>query len=236
MVPLALGVVVAVSAIAIAPASAHAQRARHAQPDPAVTYAVPLDDSPSDGPRHAKVTIVVGMEFACPFCRRSWDTLGELRRTYGRDLRIVYKAFIVHQDLATSLALAACAADKAGKWHAMAERLWTHAFDRHDFSRENVLAIGRAVGIDPGALAADMHDPRCAAALLRDMTELTRLGQDGTPTFWINGRFLAGAQPIDRFTALIDEELGKANDAIRGGVRLEDYYDGLLKTGLVEPR
>jgi len=59
-------------------------------PDPSVVYAVPIDGYPSEGPRHAKVTLVMSFEFACRFCRKSWDTMAELRKKYGNDLRIVY--------------------------------------------------------------------------------------------------------------------------------------------------
>ena len=204
------------------------------QPDPAVVYSVPLDDSPAEGPKHAKVTIVMGMEFACPFCRRAWDTLHDVRAKYGDDVRIVYKTFIVHAKDATAAALAACAAHKAGRWRGMADGLWAQAFDKRDFSERNLLAIGRVAGVDPAAMTADMHGAACATELMRDLTELKRLGQTGTPTFWINGRVLVGAQPIERFQDLIDEELKKASDAIDGGggVKLDDYYDLLVKNGV----
>jgi protein-disulfide isomerase len=206
------------------------------QPDPAAVYAVPLDDSPSDGPKHAKVTIVMGMEFACPFCRRSWDTLAQLRKKYGSDLRIVYKTFIVHAKDATAAALAACAAHKAGKWRGMADGLWTKAFDQRDFSERNLLAIGRAAGVDPAVMAADMHGAACKDELMRDMVELKRLGQSGTPTFWINGRILVGAQPIEQFEALIDEERRKAElEMADSGVSLDDYYGTILANGLKQP-
>jgi protein-disulfide isomerase len=215
--------------------AARAQGTRRPQPDPAVTYSVPLDDSPSIGPKHAKVTIVMGMEFACPFCQRAYETIDAVRAKYGKDVRVVYKTFIVHKDTATKAALAACAAHKAGKWRAMADGLWARAFAKRDFSESNLLAIGRAAGLDVGQLSADMHGPQCAAELLRDMTELTRLGQTGTPTFWINGRVLTGAQPIDRFEALVDEEVKKADAAIAAGVKLDDYYDTLIKNGAPKP-
>jgi len=225
-----------VSSVALAQPARPAPRPARPQPDPAVTYSVPLDDSPSDGPAHAKVTIVMGMEFACPFCRRAWDTMTDVRKKYGDDVRVVYKTFIVHKDKATSAALAACAAHKAGKWRAMAERLWTKAFDKRDFSTQNLLAIGRSAGVDASVMAADMAGAPCANELLRDMTELTRLGQSGTPTFWINGRILVGAQPIERFTAVIDEELQKADAAIAAGTSLDDYYDvAVIRAGKPAP-
>jgi len=221
--------------LAAAPAAPAAPPApRPHQPDPALTYAVPLDDSPSEGPRHAKVTIVMGMEFACPFCRRSWDTVAALRTKYGRDLRVVYKTFIVHQPQATLAAKAACAAHHQRRWKRMAQGLWDKAFTSHDFSEGNLVTIGRDAGLDVAGLVADMHGPACVAEIQRDHDELARLGQTGTPTFWINGRVLVGAQPIDRFEALIDEEMIKAERAIRGGTRLADYYDELVRTGVPE--
>ena len=59
---------------------------------------------------------------------------------------------------------------------------------------------------------------------------LAKLGVGATPAFFINGRFLSGAQPAAAFSALIDEEMKKANDAIKKGVKAKDYYDTLVKT------
>jgi protein-disulfide isomerase len=200
-------------------------------PDPAVTYAVPLDDSPTDGPAHAKVTIVMGMDFDCPFCERSWATLADLRAEYGANLRIVFKSFIVHEKDGTEAALAACAAHRQGKWRALADAMWTRAFDKRDFSEAHLVGIARAVGLDGGVLVADMHGAPCKLEVLRDQTELARLGQNGTPTFWINGRILVGAQPKETFEKLIDEEAQKADAVMKAGVRLDDYYGTLLASG-----
>jgi predicted DsbA family dithiol-disulfide isomerase len=55
-------------------------------------------------------------------------------------------------------------------------------------------------------LAAGVHK----AALQRDLDEGNRLGITGTPAFFINGRTLSGAQPLEAFTRLIEEELARA--------------------------
>jgi protein-disulfide isomerase len=209
---------------------------RRPGPDAALTYAVPLDNSPALGPAHAKVTIVMGTEFACPFCRRAWDTIDALRTKYGVNLRVVYKTFIVHPQQATTAAQAACAAHHQNKWRAMADALWTRAFDKRDFSEANMLTIGHDIGLDTARQAADMHGATCAAELQRDQQELTRLGQSGTPTFWINGRWMVGAQPQAAFETLIDEELAKAEAAIKGGVKVDKYYDTLVKSGVPEAK
>ena len=54
--------------------------------------ACPLGTSPSIGSPKAKVTMVMAVEFACPYCRKAWDTVDDLRKKYGNDLRVVYKA------------------------------------------------------------------------------------------------------------------------------------------------
>ena len=45
-----------------------------------------------------------------------------------------------------------------------------------------------------------------------------------TPSFFINGRFTSGAQPIESFAKIIDEELAKATERIKKGTRKARYY------------
>jgi protein-disulfide isomerase len=48
-------------------------------------------------------------------------------------------------------------------------------------------------------------------AVQPDIAEGTRLGVTGTPTFFINGRVISGAQPLESFTRIVDEELARPN-------------------------
>ena len=59
----------------------------------------------------------------------------------------------------------------------------------------------------------------------QDQAELAKVGTTGTPAFYINGRFLSGARPIEQFKAIIDEELKKADERIKAGTPAEKYYD-----------
>jgi protein-disulfide isomerase len=202
---------------------------RRPEPDPKIVYAVPVGTSAVTGSANAKVTIVMAGEFACPYCRKAWDTVDELRKKYGADLRVVYKSFIVHPQRATLAAQAACAANHQGKWRQMAELLWAKAFDAqmdndHSFERANMDAIATEAKLDMKRYRADF-DGVCPSELKAEQDEMTRLGVGATPTFFINGRYIAGAQPIQNFAAIIDEEMEKANDAIKGGVKPATYYD-----------
>src|SRR2546430_14997515 len=75
---------------AVGRGGAGAQRPQRPEPDRAKTYAVPVDGDPFDGPADAKVTVVKAYDYACPFCEKVRDTMEDLRKKYGNDIRIVY--------------------------------------------------------------------------------------------------------------------------------------------------
>src|SRR5580765_5652163 len=95
-------------------AGAAAQRPARPEPDRTKTYAVPVDGDPAEGPADAKSTVVKAYDYACPFCEKVRGSMDDLRKKYPNDLRIVYKQFVVHPQIATAGALAVCAADKQG--------------------------------------------------------------------------------------------------------------------------
>jgi hypothetical protein len=64
----------------------------------------------------------------------------------------------------------------------------------------------------------------CDAEVHADMRELAGFALAATPTFFINGRFTAGAMPIETFENLIDEELAKATQRILAGTPKGAYY------------
>jgi protein-disulfide isomerase len=195
---------------------------RH-EPDAAVTYGVPVGTSPSVGSPKAKVTLIMAGEFACPYCRKAWDTVEDLRKKYGADLRVVYKSFVVHPKLATLAAHGACAAAHQGKFHEMAELLWTDAFDKRHFEQADIDAIAKKAKLDMKRYAADAAGP-CPSEVTAENAEMAKFGVGATPSFFINGHYLAGAMPAEQFSAIIDEELAKATAAIKGGVKPEQFY------------
>jgi protein-disulfide isomerase len=218
-----------VKTVAEALAAMQAQEQAPPEPDANEVYAVPVDGSPVEGPADAKVTIVKAFEFACPFCERSRPTLNEIRAKYGNDVRIVYKHFIVHQDDAVAPARAVCAAHLQGKFTAMKDAVWDHGFNAgRDLSEENMKRQARRVGLNMRRFEKDMSGP-CAERVEKDHALLTRVGVQGTPYFYINGRLVRGAMPFDVFQQIIDEELAKATEIIQTqGVKPADYYDAVI--------
>jgi predicted DsbA family dithiol-disulfide isomerase len=139
----------------------------------------------------------------------------------------------VHPQVATTPALAACAAHRQGKFDKMEKLIWEKGFNANrNLSADNMEAIAKEVGLDMNKFKADMNGDDCKKTVQKDQAQLAAVGARGTPAFFINGRFLSGAQPIDRFKAVIDEEIKKADERLKKGAKVESYYDEfVLKAG-----
>ena len=221
------------------------------EPDPTKTYAVPVDNDPFDGPADAKVTVVKAYDYACPYCEKVRGTMAQLHSKYGNDLRVVYKQLVVHPRNAMAGALAFCAAGKQGKHKEMDALVWDKGFkarqmDNSDITPEggsamqagqqgggkcwdqpagctNVVAYATELGLNLEKFKADMKG-ECQQIVQNEQRALQALGVSATPGFFINGRFLSGAQPIENFERLIDEELQKANGRVQQGTPKAQYY------------
>jgi hypothetical protein len=159
-----------------------------------------------------------------------------LQKDYGDDVRIVFKHYLVHPQQGTIPSHAACAADKQGKFKQMYELIWEKGFKAsRNLGLENMQKLAQELGLDMAKFKADMEGP-CPKLVQQDQAEVGKLGTTGTPAFYINGRFLSGAQPIESFKALIDEELKKANERIaKGEATAANYYEEfVMKRGLKE--
>lgn len=212
--------------------AAKPSRPSRPRPDPNTVYSVPVGNSAYSGPEHAKVTVVEAFEYACPFCDRVRGTMKQLAQDYGDDLKIVYKNYVVHPQVATTPALAACAAGKQGKHSEMMELIWEKGFKAgRKLGADNMTTLAKEAKLDMKAYEKDMEGA-CKSELADDRKMLSAVGVSGTPAFFVNGRFLSGAQPIDRFKKVIDEELEKANKALASGSSLDAYYaENVVKKG-----
>lgn len=181
--------------------------------------------------------MVIARDYACPFCERSRATLADLRKKYGSDLRIVHRNFIVHPQIATAAALAACAAARQGQFDAVDDALWEKGFKARTFDERQAgsdacwttpggctvaLGFARDANLKLDRFKDDMRS--CEAEVRADMRELTGFAIASTPSFFINGRYTVGAMPAETFEVLIDEELAKANQRIQAGTPKAAYY------------
>jgi protein-disulfide isomerase len=210
--------------------------ARPTGPDPAKVYAVGVEGAPSVGPAAAPLTVVMAYEYACPWCNRQRQAFAELRQTYGDDVRIVYRPFVVHPDLAGEASYAACAAARQGRFAEVNDALWTNVFDKRAYDRASVeAAASHVAGIDLARLRTDM-DGDCKTWVAQEQTALTQLGVNATPQVWVNGRPIPGGyKAMSALKPVLDEELAHARERIAAGTPREEYYaTWIIKKGLTK--
>jgi protein-disulfide isomerase len=204
------------------------QQRRRPEPDPNDVYAVDISGDPFLGTQDALVTIVKGYDYACPYCEKVRPTMDQLLKDYDGKIKIVAKQFVVHPQVATTSALAACAAGKQGHFKEMDNLIWDKAFATRKFDDANIEALANEIHtadpkFDVARWKADMKGD-CPAFIQKDQNDLQIMGQGATPTFYINGRYMSGAQPLPAFKAIIDEELKKAQDRVASGTSAASYY------------
>ncbi len=101
---------------------------------------------------------------------------------------------------------AAEAANLQGKFWEMHDKIFS---DQRGMSDEKYVEYATEIGLDPEKFKRDLESPEVAKRIAGDTTQASKLGVTGTPAFFINGRFLSGAQPFSSFKRVIDEELAK---------------------------
>jgi len=202
-------------------------------PDPKATYKVEVGDAHFKGGANAKVVVVEWSDFQCPFCSRVVPTLKEIEKNYGDDVKVAFKhnALPMHKQ-ARPAALSAEAAGKQGKFWEMHDLMFANAKELTD---ENFAKWAGELGLNVDQFKKDMADPALGKKVDDNQKQGTSLGARGTPAFFVNGRYLSGAQPFDAFKVLIDEEMKEADALIAKGVAKEAVYAEVIKGGKTAP-
>ena len=175
---------------------------------PRYTVDIAADD-PALGAATAPVTVVEFSDFQCPFCQRVMPTLKRVREAYGDRVRIVWKDFPL-----TSIHPQAFKAAEAGQCAREQGKFWEY----HDqlFANQQALEpeflkkYAADTGLDAATFSACLDTAKYAERVQAQMGVGNSLGVSSTPSVFINGRLLSGAQPYETFTAVIDEELERA--------------------------
>jgi len=162
------------------------------------------------GSATAPVTIYEMSDFQCPWCGRfARETMPTLEREYvatGK-VRIIFVNFPLpmHPNAAPAAELAMCAA-KQEKFWPMHDLLF-RTQDRWEGLREPgvfFLGLGDSIGADRDQLTACVRSAATRDLVRADAEGSARSGARSTPTFWIEGGLMAGAQPIEVFRTVLD--------------------------------
>jgi len=184
-----------------------ALQAEQDAPRQVTRYDVPLDDDPIFGPADAPITIIEFSDYQCPFCQR-WhaQVWPKIKETYGDKVRLVYRDFplySLHPEAAPAAEAANCA-NEQGKFWEYHDLLFSGELP---LGRETYLAYAERLGLNQSQFTQCLDERRYRAEVEGDYTYAANLGINSTPTFFINGIALIGAQPFEIFQQVIDLEL-----------------------------
>ena len=180
---------------------------------PRVEVAV-ADGTPSRGPVDAPIVMIEYTDFQCPYCTRVQPTLDAIMKRYDGQIRHVFKHLPLPMHTEAQLAGAAslCAQDQGKFWE---YHDWLFANQR-TLSRDSMVAQAGELGMDTEVFTSCIDGGQYLAVVRSDMAEANSFGITGTPGFLINGRVLTGAQPMENFEAIIDDELERKGLAVPG--------------------
>jgi len=176
--------------------------------EPMSSVAIEYDDARL-GNEDAKVTLVAYLDFQCGFCSEGFSTLVKLRNSYSdEDLRIVFKHLPLesHEQSFPAAIVGQVVTQAAGS-----EAFFQ--FARNAFQNQSALSYqalaewAAEAGVDRELYNEMVEDDDTAQRVIQDVVTARRLGVSSTPTFYINGRMLGGAQPVPVFHQMISEEL-----------------------------
>jgi protein-disulfide isomerase len=167
---------------------------------------VNTEGAPVRGNPSAPVAVVEFSDFHCPFCKRVQPTLLELLAKYPDKVKVVYMDLpldSLHPQARRASEAARCARDQ-GKFWEYHDKIYGGG---PDVSPEYLNRLATEIGLDVAAFEQCLASGKHRAGIQSDLDQGTRLGLSGTPAFFINGRPLSGAQPVEAFVQIIDEEL-----------------------------
>jgi protein-disulfide isomerase len=196
---------------------------------------VPVGASPVRGKPTALITLVVFSDFQCPFCQKANTTVSALEQDYGDKIRVVFKhnplPFHPRAEPAAELAIEAkVQKGDAGFWN-VHDLLWksTGAGKLED---KDLASIAQAAGLRAAGVTQAILTKKHKDVIAADQDLADDLKAHGTPHFFVNGRRLVGAQPIDKFKAIIDEQLALAQALVAKGIPAAKVYDEIQKTAV----
>jgi protein-disulfide isomerase len=188
-------------------------------------YDIETAGFPSLGPADAPIVIVEFSDYQCPYCWRWYDQVYKpLLAAYPGKIRFVYRNFPLsfHQNALAAAEAALCAGDQNAYWE-----FHNTLFDHYDvvnnqegslLEQETYNQFARDLGLDVAAFEQCMTSHKYEQFIQDDMAYANNLPPDtngepavgGTPTFFVNGRRLGGAYPIQYFQEIIDAKLAKS--------------------------
>ena len=170
-------------------------------------YDIPTEGFPSTGPADASITIVEFSDFQCPYCQKWYAQVYQpLMAAYPGKIRFVYRNFPltqIHPQAMPAAEASLCAGEQNAYWQ-YHDKLFENSAALND---DLYATLAADLGLDTTAFETCMSTHKYQDKIKADMQFSIDLGVQSTPTFFINGIPIVGAQPLANFQQVIDNEL-----------------------------
>jgi protein-disulfide isomerase len=168
--------------------------------------------APVTGPADAPITIVEWSDYQCPFCKRAYPTVEQVLAEYKGKVRYSHLDYPLpfHQQ-AMPAALAAHCAGEQGKFWEYNNNLYSGT---GDLTAADLTKRAADLGLESAAFEACTSSKKFESVIKTNFDDGAAMGVTGTPAFFINGRMLVGAQPIEQFRMIINDELSRKGVAV----------------------
>lgn len=143
------------------------------------------------GSLSAPILLVEYADYQCPYCGQAHTIIQKLRRRFGDKLTFVFRNFPLEQLHAHAIhaAIAAEAAALQGKFWEMHDILFEN--QRH-LDDSSLLLYAEKIGLDLSRFKEDFGNEQVIKKVEDDMESGDKAGVEGTPSFFVNGKFFNG--------------------------------------------
>jgi len=170
---------------------------------------VSFDPARVRGNAKARVMIVEFADSQCPYCRQVQMTLKDILAKHEGVVALAFRDMPLEKihPLALNAAEAARCAGEQGKFWEYYDLLYA---DPASLNKDGLIANAAKLSLDGKQFSACLADEKYKGQIEQDSQDGMRAGGSGTPSFFINGIFLSGAQPESAFEKIIQEQIAAA--------------------------
>ncbi|MBL7714674.1 MAG: DsbA family protein [Bdellovibrionales bacterium] len=177
---------------------------------PRFQFNVDISKSPILGSKDAPVTIIEYSDFQCPYCSKAAMTVNQIKKKFGGKVKVVFKHFPlpIHREARPASEASMCVhdqnPDKFWKYHDL-------LFANQDkFDEASLEKFAKDAGVNVDKFKDCFKSGKFRETVQKDYMDGDKLGVKSTPTFFVNGQLVSGAQPIEVFSDVIEEEIALA--------------------------
>jgi len=170
-------------------------------------FVVETKDAPYSGGKDAIVTIVEYSDFQCPFSKQGSATIKKIKDSFGKKVRVIHKNFPLpfHKFAKTMAQASLCA------WEQGNQKFWpfyeTLFNNQTAGDNESLVKLAKTTGLRIDQFSDCLKTEKYKQKIDNQIKEANDLGIKSTPTFYVNGKIISGAQKFEVFRDLINEEL-----------------------------